>query len=187
MPTHRAETQDAIEEYARKLSGKKSLNDEGVLSAGFELRTKLNQIAEDESNLDYSNFSFSNEEQSPILVEAIKLADISRLLPNPSDTDSRLYNLIFKTFAELQKRHLLGLRYGLRGSTSLFGMEVLLPGSFRDFITPAMKKSFGSFVRDWKSYVPAKKMNIPEKDLQIILDNIQASILCVDPNIGRHS
>lgn len=181
MPKNIAEIQEVIESYVHKISDK--ILDEEVLLAGIGLKNKLNLIAGDESNLDVSNFNFSNKNQSLIRVDVIKLADISRLLPNPSDTDSKLYDFVFKTFAELQRRHLLGLRYGLRGSTSLFGMSVSLPYSDRDFIIPAMQKSFGSFLKDWKNYVPAIDVNIPEADLQIILENIQANISCADPKI----
>lgn len=176
------EISNAIIKYLNKI-GNKSMVDNDVTLAGQQLQETLNHISSVEEDLDYTSCKFLTPKGYPLRVEAIKIASITSLLPAPEPTDSKLYSFIYDTFSAFQERHLLALRFGLRGRTTINEMEMILQFSCREFIIHSMQDSFGNFLEHWSDYLSGNDFQMSDIDLQSILKEVHNNILCADPDI----
>lgn len=113
--------------------------------------------------------------------EYIKADKIQCLLPEPTQADSALYKDFYATLNELQKRHLLAHQFGLRGTTSLNGIDLFLPSSSSEFMVHSMQDSFNTFYDIRERYLDPAEFGIAQEDLSNILRDIQTNLKLTDP------
>lgn len=113
--------------------------------------------------------------------EYIKADKIPFLLPEPIEADSTLYKLFYATLNELQKRHLMAHQFGLRGTTKLNGIALLLPYSHSEFMVHSMQDSFNAFYMNRERYLDPNEFGITKEDLSLILHDLQTNLMLSDP------
>lgn len=151
-------------------------NFESAKTAGERFRASINRISQVRGG-DITNFIPNSR-----YVDRIKIAQIHSILPEPIDSDSSIYKDFYAALSELQTRHLLGLRFGLRGDTSLHRMLLFIPGSEREFIIQSMQDSFRAFAQRSEEYLNPDEFGISKEALTQIMDTILKNLMQTDPD-----